>query len=322
MRKKHSALYRSVVSVFLLLLLLSASFSCAYAGESTDSALSNFYRTQAQITRWLEAHPVDPARQETSGTASPSDQELQSAFHLIQNIRYIAGLPKTLELSASYNRTAQAAAAVSRANGRLSHHPKTPVGLSKDLAKRGVRGCGSCNLTWASWENCSLEQSILHFWMKDDSRTNIKTLGHRRWILNPKMKKTGFGFVSGSGGTYSAMYIFDFSRKVKRNYQIAWPAQNMPVSYFPEGTPWSFSPGREVDASKISVKLTRLSDRKVWRFSEKSADGRFYVNNEGYGQKGCIIFDPSDIGACSAGDVYSVQITGAGKKISYTVNFF
>lgn len=158
--------------------------------------------------------------------------------------------------------------------------------------------------------------------MKDDSASNIKALGHRRWILSPEMKRTGFGAVSGSRGTYNTMYVFDFGRKVKTNYQIAWPAQHTPISYFPEGTPWSLSLGKTLNAQKIKVTLTRLSDGKVWNFSKKNSDGEFYVNNDAYGQTGCIIFRPSSLHACHSGDVFRVEVTGAGKTIRYKVNFF
>ena len=192
----------------------------------------------------------------------------------------------------------------------------------KLTAKTGKKACAESNLAWDSWQNTSLEYSILNVWMKDDSPSNIKALGHRRWILSPEMKKTGFGAVSGSRGTYACMYVFDFSRKVKKNYQVAWPAQQMPVSYFPEGTPWSLSLGKMLKAEKITVTLTRVSDGTIWRFSKKAADGDFYISNEAYGQEGCIIFNPKGIGRCNAGDRFRVNITGAGKEICYEVNFF
>ncbi|MDE6635932.1 MAG: hypothetical protein K2K09_04925, partial [Lachnospiraceae bacterium] len=53
-------------------------------------------------------------------------------------------------------------------------------------------------------------------------------------------------------------------------------------------------------------------------------DGAFYVNNDNYGQKGCIIFRPDDIEEYKAGDSYDVNIvTGLSSgDVSYTVNFF
>lgn len=315
---------RSMKSVAASLLIFTLVFSAASTGYAADCSPKNSYRSESEIKTWLASHPVDYENMQPHRYAGDltDDGSHESALNLIENIRYIAGLPANLSLSSKLNRTAEAASLVSYENDCISHTPTTPKTLDKKTAALGVSGCGESNLAWASWENCPLEWTILNSWMDDRGASNISTLGHRRWILNPEMKKVGFGLVSGSNGTFSTMYIFDFSRKVSKDYQIAWPAQNMPITYFPEGTPWSLSLGKKLNASKVSVTLTRLSDGRVWSFSKKSADGDFYVNNDGYGQYGCIIFNPENIGACHAGEEFRVNVSGVGKKISYTVSFF
>ncbi len=166
--------------------------------------------------------------------------------------------------------------------------------------------------------------TIVDSWMEDGDDYNIDRVGHRRWLINPKMKYTGFGAVSGNRGTYSAVYAFDTKNSKAAEYGVAWPAQNMPVEYFGAGFPWSVSMGSTVDISSVKVKLTRESDNKTWNFSSSEADGYFNVNNDGYGQKGCIIFRPDTDENYEAGDVYNVSITGLGdgKDVSYSVNFF
>lgn len=75
---------------------------------------------------------------------------------------------------------------------------------------------------------------------------------------------------------------------------------------------------------KIKVRLTRKRDGRSWNFSSASSDGRFFVNNEGFGRKGCIIFRPGGIDSFKAGDEYTVSIDGlaSGEDIEYTVRFF
>ena len=68
--------------------------------------------------------------------------------------------------------------------------------------------------------------------MNDGDDYNIDRVGHRRWILNPPMEKTGFGWVYGSHGTYAAMYAFDNWYEPTDYYGVVWPAQNMPVEFF------------------------------------------------------------------------------------------
>lgn len=325
---------KKITSALAFTLMLIAVTAYSYGGERD---LNVSYRTPEDINAFLQSHPVahdafsesyefsysDAPRLSSSyEPASLSKSDLNSALHLLENIRYIAGLPADLKLSNDYTRMAQAASLVNYSNDSISHYPEFPSNISSKTAKSGIKACAESNLAWDSWQNTSLEHSILNVWMKDDSVSNIKALGHRRWILSPEMKRTGFGAVSGSRGTYNTMYVFDFGRKVKTNYQVAWPAQQMPVSYFPEGTPWSLSLGKVLNSEKIKVTLTRLSDNKVWNFSKKQADGAFYVNNDGYGQKGCIIFNPKNIGHCKSGDKFIVKVSGAGKEISYIVNFF
>ena len=321
-------------SALAFTLMLIAVTAYSYGGERD---LNVDYRTPEDINAFLQSHPVahdafsdsyefsysdSPQLGSSYEPGSLSKSDLNSALHMLENIRYIAGLPADLKLSNDYNRMAQAASLVNYSNDSISHYPEFPSNISSKTAKSGIKACAESNLAWDSWQNTSLEHSILNVWMKDDSVSNIKALGHRRWILSPEMKRTGFGAVSGSRGTYNTMYLFDFGRKVKTNYQVAWPAQQMPVSYFPEGTPWSLSLGKVLNSEKIKVTLTRLSDNKVWNFSKKQADGAFYVNNDGYGQKGCIIFNPKNIGHCKSGDKFIVKVSGVGKEISYSVNFF
>ncbi len=325
---------KKITSALAFTLMLIAVTAYSYGGERD---LNVDYRTPEDINAFLQSHPVahdafsdsyefsysdSPQLGSSYEPGSLSKSDLNSALHMLENIRYIAGLPADLKLSNDYNRMAQAASLVNYSNDSISHYPEFPSNISSKTAKSGIKACAESNLAWDSWQNTSLEHSILNVWMKDASASNIKALGHRRWILSPEMKRTGFGAVSGSRGTYNTMYVFDFGRKVKTNYQVAWPAQQMPVSYFPEGTPWSLSLGKVLNSEKIKVTLTRLSDNKVWNFSKKQADGAFYVNNDGYGQKGCIIFNPKNIGHCKSGDKFIVKVSGVGKEISYSVNFF
>lgn len=64
--------------------------------------------------------------------------------------------------------------------------------------------------------------TIVDSWMEDGDDYNIDRVGHRRWLINPKMKYTGFGAVSGNRGTYSAVYAFDTKNSKAAEYGVAW----------------------------------------------------------------------------------------------------
>ncbi len=267
---------------------------------------------------------------ETPVTTAPyaagslSQDTLNKALAMLNQIRYIAGLQDNVTLSDEYNGLTQAAALVNYVNRDLSHEPAQPADMAKELYDLGYRGASKSNIASASWQNRSLNGTILHAWMADWDDYNIARVGHRRWVLNPQMGATGFGAVSGENGTYNAMYAIDYTGS-GQEYGVAWPAQNMPVSYFDKFYPWSVSMGSDVDESTVKVTLTRVADGRTWTFGADSADGVFAVNNNISnicGQTGCIVFRPDGIEDYKAGDSFRVTIEGLASPVSYTVNFF
>ena len=267
---------------------------------------------------------------ETPVTTAPyaagslSQDTLNKALAMLNQIRYIAGLQDNVTLSDEYNGLTQAAALVNYVNKDLSHEPAEPGDMAKELYELAKRGAYNSNIAYASRPNRSLNGTILHAWMADWDDNNVTKVGHRRWALNPQMGATGFGAVSGENGTYNAMYAIDDTGS-GQEYGVAWPAQNMPVSYFDKFYPWSVSMGSDVDESTVKVTLTRVADGRTWTFGADSADGVFAVNNNISnicGQTGCIVFRPDGIEDYKAGDSFRVTIEGLASPVSYTVNFF
>lgn len=248
---------------------------------------------------------------------------LESALKLLNQMRYIAGIPYDVELSGRYNELAQAASVVSLANGDIDHNPKMPKGISDSLYRLGKDGASKSNLGMGYR---SINSSLISY--MEDGGYNKDRVGHRRWILNPAMKKTGFGFATDSKSYgYTAHYALDSSGSSKYKSPIVWPAQNMPVEYVNDSYPWSISLGYEINISDIHVELVRISDNKTWKFSSASSDGYFTVDNRGYGQKGCIIFIPNmgyNDGRAEYmdGDKFRVTVKGLKHKLSYQVSFF
>ncbi len=314
--------------LLMFLLVFFASGSVCYASESRGIHVA--YHTQQQIRDYLKKNKVSLDNATEYGTKASiqkpyragtlKKESLQSALAMMNAIRYIAGIDANVTLDDDYTRMAQAAALVNAANGNLTHYPDKPEGMSDSLYELGKTGAASSNIAWTSWET-SLSFSLVCQWMEDGDAGNISRVGHRRWILNPSMEKTGFGWVSDTNGTYTAMYAFDNAFGTANYYGVAWPAQNMPVEYFGYDYPWSISMGDAVDKSAVKVTLTRLGDRKKWIFSEAGADGYFNVENSNYGRPGCIIFRPSGA-AYQPGDKYQVEIAGLAEKVSYQVQFF
>ena len=240
----------------------------------------------------------------------------KNALKMLNQIRYIAGLPSDITAESRTDDYAQGAAFVNAVNRGLSHFPTQPSGMSNSMFRICQEGARTTNL---SYGYPTINSAMLEGWMVDDDAYNIQHVGHRRWILSPRMGKTSFGFVA--NGNYGAMRCFDAS-KTSSIDKIAWPAQNMPTEYFTSNSPWSFSTSDALDISKVKVTLTRKSDSKKWTFSKNSSSGDFYVSNDGYGYLNCIIFRPKGGLTYTKKDKFTVSITGIANPVSYNVNFF
>ncbi len=301
------------------------------------------FPTQEEIVQYAQEHPTGDTYFDIDGnmlkdysisyaekpkTSKPYQSgelaldEQVAALNTVRLIRYIAGLSDSVYLFDPYVSRAQAAALVNYVNGKASHTPSIPSGIDSETETLALLGAANSNIDRVSWQNNSLKSSILYAWMYDSDTANIKTLGHRRWILNPSLVMTGFGSVTGSKGTVNTMYIRNEGNVQENVRGICWPAANTPTSFFDEDSAWSISLGEKLDASSVVVSVVRVRDYKIWTFSSASADGNFYVNNQNYGEDGCIIFKPKNIGEIKAGDRFLVYILYNDKSISYDVNFF
>lgn len=305
----------------------------ALAAVKKKSGVHVAYRTQDEIRSYIKqcGATVNDALffAEQPGVTAPyslgrlSDVTLTSANKMLNQIRYIAGVSSNVTLDESMSEKAQASSLANYVNQRMAHHPERPNGMSDAMYSLATEGGSASNIAWYSAGGYGLNEALA-MWMADDDDSNIATVVHRRWILNPSMEKTGFGAVSGINGTYSAMYAHDESNTSAAETGVVWPAQNMPTTYFGKNHPWSISMGKELNDENIQVTLTRKSDGKTWNFSKTSADGYFNVENTYYGQRGCIIFRPNrGISSYKAGDTYTVIVTGLPTEdIYYTVKFF
>lgn len=335
-------LKRFVMSI----LAFAAIFFCAvpvYKAGTVESYASSAgftlrLPTQAEIRAKYKEYNIDLNKAVTYTSAysasAPynmgdiSDWDRINGLNALNFCRYIAGLPYDVELKSDYNEYAQAASLVNAANNVLTHSPAKPAGMSDSLYKLGADGAGSSNL---SMGRTNIASCIIKGYMDDSDTSNIDRLGHRRWILNPSMKYTGFGLV----GTYSATYAFDRSRSGSfvGDY-VAWPPANMPYELYntnPSRSAYAFSVtlGNAYDTpniSKVTVDISSAKLNKSWHLDSSCKDYSKYLNveNSYYGNPKCIIFN---VDKFPVGDQVTVTINGitkggASAPITYTVNLF
>ncbi len=292
-------------------------------GDTGSADLQVDYHTKAEIANYIKNHPDSDAYQvnyDANPVITPpyalgkiSDSSLNGTITLFNTFRYIAGIPANVTLNDEYNELAQSAALVNAANNQMSHYPAQPSGMSDEMYQKGKKGAGSSNIGWGYR---SLGSALKTGWMSDADSKNIDRIGHRRWVLNPSMDQTGFGYA----GSHSAMYAFDSSNSEGKNYKgVAWPAQNTPIGYFPSNDPWSISLGEEVISATVT--LTCVNTCQQWVFGGEpnckinNDTGYFNINNDGYGQKGCIVFRPN--GGTSVQKDYSYNVSVSARIAEY-----
>ena len=357
---------KKIVSYLLVGSMILGSFSVtssitAFAGqvkkteieaesEQSSTGVHVTYRTEEEILQFAKEHPYvmksNKLMEKKASMKKPytqsgeiSEEHKKAGLNALNLARYIAGLDANVTLDESYNQMVQAGAYVNAINDEMTHYPTKPTGMDESMYQLGAQGCRSSNLA-LGYETIS---DAVFGWLSDEDDSNVDRVGHRRWILNPSLGKTGFGYVNG----YSGMYAFDGSGSGNQT-GVAWPAQTMPIEYLNDLTqveesaglpylppmnsdegdnyvsvyPWSYSYGSSVDAEKIQVTLTRERDQKQWKFSTKHSDGRLFVNNDGYGQSGCIIFQPAGLSTFYGDDRFHVEIIGLEQPVSYDVTLF
>ena len=275
-----------------------------------------------------EVFDVTPSTTAPYTTGKVKASALQAAADRLNALRRIAGLPAvTLDLSLCED--AQYGAVIQAANGSLDHYPDQPAGMGDSFYQQAKSASASSNLAAGH----TLTGAVDAF-MDDSDASNIATLGHRRWQLNPTLGKVGFGYaVSGRGySRYVAEKVFDRSGAGCDYDFIGWPASgSFPAQLFDGDTAWSvtLNPTAYQTAVKsaLTVTLTRKSDGRTWAFSSRGSDGFFNVTSSGYGEGYCVIFRPEGVETYEG--TYTVRIEGLKalngqgvEDFTYQVDFF
>lgn len=322
----------AVASVTAAVAVSLAYPAVAFGASGTSNVQATVSaRTEEQLlAKWRQYLPLDIDSSKLF-EAAPKISAPYIAGKLQQNVlqdglnatnfaRYLAGLPDDITLDYSIAEQQQAGAIINAKNGALSHYPTKPTDMSEAFYELASSSTKSSNL---SAGRDTLYETVFYGYMSDNGASNLDTVGHRRWIINPPMKKTMFGLAvnpSSTYGSYSSMYAFNKDRdanEVQYDY-IAWPSAGIfPVEILQPSDPWSVSLNTsnysKTNVSDIKVTLTRERDQKVWNLDSSDHDynGDFFkVNVSNYGIDFAIIFRPGNIGSYQDQDVFQVNITG------------
>ena len=272
----------------------------------------------------------------TYATGKVKDYLLQATVNRLSALRNIAGLP-SVTMDSTLNSQAQYGAVLLAASD-FSHFPQKPSDMTQDFFDKGTAATSTSNISAGR----SLSTTPDGF-MKDEGDNNLPVMGHRRWQLNPDMKKVGFGFAINESNPYNSYKYYatekcmDTSGNANDFMYVSWPASgNFPKELFEGDTAWSvtLNPSyyQTPEKAKVKVTLKSNSDNTEWTFSGDetytvSSVGKYFnVETNGYGIGNCIIFRPAGISYYYG--VYTVVISGLKDSfgnavtLSYKVDFF
>jgi uncharacterized protein YkwD len=333
------------ISLIAAVIMIGMTSSAASADAAEDHVVTGGRTPEEIIAKWEKYRPtfsgnpfiVKPSVSAPYSTGQLNTEFVQDGVNMANFVRYLAGLPDDLEQDQALNNQAQYGAVLLAASNELTHYPGKPQDMDTSFFEIGAKSTASSNL-YAGITNTY--QMVLGY-MSDSDPSNISRVGHRRWILNPPLKKIGFGFaLSDTSLAYSPMQVFDRSgAETIAAPMVAWPSAGaFPTLAFDYGDAWSVSLNSEQYQSprmdEVKVTLKRTTDGRTWNFDSSTkgplnnSNSFFNVDGSNIGSGSSIIFRPGDAGPPSDLDVYEVKIEGirtvAGEaaSISYNVSFF
>lgn len=318
----RDALTRSAVAFLLAVALLLSPVAplvepvVAYEVLAMDTGV----RTEADIRAMWQAlkptyqgepYSVAPVVQTPYAPGVVRPEFLNDGLRTINFARYLAGLPYDVKLDADLTADAQYGAVLLAATSPLSHEPPKPPDMEQSFYDRARASTENSNIGSGYQSVASFQTGCL----ADRDTFNLARVGHRRWLLNPQMQKTGLGYAEKRYTTY----VKDVSRPQKVDYTaVLWPSAGVfPVEMFCGQTPWSITlnPDKfDFQSTGHTVTMRRLADGRTWTFnaSNTNTSGQYFsANFGGYGVRNAFIFrpDPASI-SYKPGDEFQITLSG------------
>ncbi len=298
---------RKLLEYCVIFLLFMEVFSaCAEAQERDRAQLREAYLAIVHKNvseTFVNDFFIEGSHGNSGASESLYSDEQEAALAHINFIRYLSGLG-SVELSEELNECAGYAAELMAENRMLSHEPQKPEDMEEAVYEKGKDAAANCNLAMFNWnEEGLLEKAVVYF-AQDAGARNQYVLGHRRWLLYPYMKYTGFAIAEDEEGrSYAAMYAMDDSAQDADYDMICFPSGGaFPTEYMSADMAWSvsFNPEKyDLMNSTPYIMLTEQRSGALYLFErlntqeELEESGQYFILSGGrYGDGPAYIFKP------------------------------
>jgi len=298
---------KSILSMSIIMIVMS-TYLFADKDVKTQDYWSNYYSKDPNLSSCTKGDLLDASK--------------QVILQKVNSIRALHNL-KPVIYEPSLDAPASEAALMMAKNEQLNH---TPPNSWPCWSQTGYNGADHTNL-FISWQTPSqppsMETSILN-WMIDYP---ADVVGHRRWIIDPFLKRIAIGRADGlsnqqqgMGVCSMALYVIDLDNLQdvsdwQINY-VGYPYQYYSPEYvfFQDGgtTKWNylsftyvadkynFWNNQNVDLTSATVTMTDENGKNIGISST-------IHDNEGYGVPNCLKWMPTEL---NKEVKYTVKITG------------
>ena len=316
-----------IISALLVLLLCLPFPALALSRQELRDAWQQANILKTDASPYLEVPDLD-----SYSSGALTDEARMHALACLNFIRELAGLDPVSE-DPLYTLRAQNGAMLLAANDFLDHNAAQPAGMPDDQYQSAHMGTSLGNIAKFNWMKPDILVDGVTYFARDDGEANLAELGHRRWLLNPHMAKTGFGLANAkSGMSYVTMYAVDMGNTGAQWDYVAWPCAGVfPVEMMRATLPWSVSLNGECylpDRIRIHLKEETTDMEFFLEPNRDNEDGYCVLSTEACGAGDCLIFRPDiakkGISEYVQNQVWSVRISGltgpdgSAREIAYT----
>ena len=327
----------------LLVLVLCAGFLSlsASAQENEGPTKPEIRQAWQTVTSATSVFVTEPSIAAPYATGELTDSFLESGITYLNYIRFVAGLPE-VQLDDTLNVDSQHGAVTLAALNELTHYPTQPEGMDDAFYDRAYDATTSANIgcNWGYDPLDCLQVTVASCMDDNSSYTNLSTVGHRRWLLNPTLQHVGFGYAQAADGwNYTVNHVHNRTGPGCDYDYIAWPvAGNHPTNLFSIENPWSVTLNPDIyqtpSADQVRITITRQSDGKTWTFDSATGEPSTHksaymvVDTQWYAIPNCIIFHPGSANVDAYEGVFTVDISGifyadgTAAALHYAVDFF
>jgi len=278
-------LKRFAALMLVFLLTVPAAFADTHTREDVRSAFALL-----DIDTSLSPYAEQPCVSGDYCQGSLTDAALGDALEYLNFIRYLAYLDPNVTLDPLYVMRAQHGAVLLAANDDIAHDAPRADGMSDGFYQTAHTGTMSSNLAAINWMDGDILIVSVEYFVRDDGEANLGALGHRRWLLNPYLGKTGFGLAnSTSGMSYTSMYVHDDSNAAEDWDNVKWPSEGaFPADLTSYDIPWSVV----LDPAVYSDDLSGISVGMYEETRGRAELAYCGISKEAYGAGPAIIFMP------------------------------